>query len=75
MFDGNGKVDTVVFRLTLAGRFSVRITLSGTIPSRRIAQAPSPLRMVRSSDLFIAPDGSMFTFVETGSLVYCDVGG
>src|SRR5215203_6940778 len=63
VFDGNGKVDTVVLgnangKITRKAHFSSTYTVTadctGTITSTDGSQ----------SDLFIAPDGSKFTFVQ-----------
>ena len=63
VFDGNGKVETVVsgnangetFRKQhLSSTYAVKADCTGTITSADGSQ----------SDLFIAPDGSMFTFVQ-----------
>jgi hypothetical protein len=63
VFDGNGKVDTVVSgnangKITRKAHFSSTYTVTadctGTITSTDGSQ----------SDLFIAPDGSKFTFVQ-----------
>jgi hypothetical protein len=62
-FDGNGKVETVVsgnangetFRKQhFSSTYTVKADCTGTITSADGSQ----------SDLFIAPDGSMFTFVQ-----------
>lgn len=64
VFHGNGKVDTVfsanfsgqIFRKEHASStYTVKADCTGTITSTDGSQ----------SDLFIAPDGSMFTFVQT----------
>ena len=64
VFDGNGKVDTVfsanfggqIFRKEHAtSTYTVKADCTGTITPTNGSQ----------SDLFIAPDGSMFTFVQT----------
>ena len=65
VFDGNGKLDTV-FSANFSGQitrkehaptstYTVKADCTGTITSTDGSQ----------SDLFIAPDGSMFTFVQT----------
>ena len=63
VFDGNGKVETVVsgnangetFRKQhFSSTYTVKADCTGTITSADGSQ----------SDLFIAPDGSMFTFVQ-----------
>ena len=54
-------------QVTLMGRFFVTIASLAHIPSRPIAQAPSPIRdgAATHGDMFIAPDGSKFAFVRT----------
>ena len=63
VFDGNGKVETVVsgnangetFRKQhVSSTYTVKADCTGTLTSADGSQ----------SDLFIAPDGSMFTFVQ-----------
>src|SRR5215203_4347505 len=64
VFDGNGKVDTVFSgnanghisrKEHASSTYTVKADCTGTITSADGSQ----------SDLFIAPDGSMFTFVQT----------
>jgi hypothetical protein len=67
-FDGNGKgnIDVsgnfngdVVHHEVLTGTYTVKANCTGTS-----AYGPTPDGVVRR-DMFIAPDGSMFTFVQT----------
>jgi hypothetical protein len=67
-FDGNGKVKVVgsanfngdvVRNVVFTGTYTVKANCTGT----STANVPNEGRL--DSDLFIAPDGSMFTFVQT----------
>src|SRR5215210_2262756 len=64
VFDGNGKVDTV-----FSANFSGQITRKGHASSTYTVKADCTGTITSTdgsqSDLFIAPDGSMFTFVQT----------
>ena len=64
VYDGNGKVKTV-FSSNFNGEVSRNETLSGTYSVK--ADCTGTLTFADGSqiDLFIAPDGSMFTFVQT----------
>jgi hypothetical protein len=68
VFDGNGKVKVVasanfngdvVRNVVFTGTYTVKANCTGT----STANVPNEGRL--DSDLFIAPDGSMFTFVQT----------
>ena len=70
-FDGNGKVKVVasanfngdvVRNLVFTGTYTVKANCTGT----STAIVPNEGRL--DSDLFIAPDGSMFTFVQTNPI-------
>jgi hypothetical protein len=59
VFDGNGKVDTV-FSSNANGHISRKVHESGTYT----VKADCTGTVGGAFDLFIAPDGSMFTFVQ-----------
>jgi len=59
VFDGNGKVDTVV-----SGNANGQITRKAHLSGTYTVKADCTGTAYGELDLFIAPDGSMFTFVQ-----------
>jgi hypothetical protein len=66
VFDGNGKVKTV-FSSNFNGEVSRNETLSGTYTVKADCTGTITYTDDSEYDLFIAPDGSMFTFVRINS--------
>jgi hypothetical protein len=64
VFDGNGKVDTV-FSANFSGQISRKEHASSTYTVKADCTGTITSTEGSQSDLFIAPDGSMFTFVQT----------
>ena len=60
VFDGNGKVDTV-----FSANFPGKIYHMEHAPTSTYTVKADCTGTIGSQDLFIAPDGSMFTFVQT----------
>jgi hypothetical protein len=64
-YDGAGRVDTVI-SLSDNGQISRSLRLSGTYTVNRDCTGTSTLPDVNEHfDMFVAPDGSMFTFIQT----------
>ena len=64
VFDGNGKVDTV-FSANFSGQIFSKDHASSTYTVKADCTGTITPKDGSPSDLFIAPDGSMFTFVQT----------
>ena len=64
VFDGNGKVDTV-FSANFNGDITRKAHFSSTYTVKADCTGTITSADGWQSDLFIAPDGSMFTFVQT----------
>jgi hypothetical protein len=64
VFDGNGKVKTV-FSANLNGKITRNETLSGTYSVKADCTSTVTYADGTRYDQFIAPDGSMLTFVQT----------
>jgi hypothetical protein len=64
VFDGNGKVKTV-FSANLNGKITRNETLSGTYSVKADCTSTATYADGTRYDQFIAPDGSMLTFVQT----------
>jgi hypothetical protein len=63
VFDGNGKVDTV-FSANFSGQISRKEHATSTYTVKADCTGTITPTNGSQSDLFIAPDGSMFTFVQ-----------
>jgi hypothetical protein len=63
VFDGNGKVDQV-FSINFDGKITRNEALSGMYTVKANCTGTSTFGPFKA-DLFIAPDGSMYTFVQT----------
>jgi hypothetical protein len=64
VFDGNGKVKTV-FSANVNGKITRNETLSGTYSVKADCTSTATYADGTRYDQFIAPDGSMLTFVQT----------
>ena len=63
VFDGNGEVDQV-FSANFSGQITRNQFISGTYTIKANCTGTSTFGPFKA-DLFIAPDGSMYTFVQT----------
>jgi hypothetical protein len=65
VYDGAGKV-SIVISLSQNGEITRNLRVSGTYTVNRDCTSTSTLPEVNEHfDMFVAPDGSMFTFVQT----------
>jgi hypothetical protein len=64
VYDGNGKVNTV-FSRNVNGKITRNVSLSGTYTVKADCTGTLTFADGTRYDLFIAPDGSKFTFVQT----------
>jgi len=65
VYDGAGKV-SIVISLSENGEITRNVRVSGTYTVNRDCTSTSTLPDVNEHfDMFVAPDGSMFTFVQT----------
>jgi hypothetical protein len=63
VFDGNGKIDSVV-SANFNGQVIRKVHTSGTYTLKTDCTGTATFQDGGQIDMFIAPDGSMFTFVE-----------